>query len=558
MALTRKERIGLMAARRAALDVKAAQTDLDGKAPAVHGHLISDVSGLQGALDGKQPSGSYVLTVNYSWDALPGKPTTFPPSAHAHVIADVTGLQAALDAKLATANFTWNNLSGKPTAFTPSAHSHVIADVTGLQVALDGKQPTGAYLTGITGTQVTTALGFTPYNATNPSGYISGITSGMVSTALGFTPYNSTNPSGFISGITSGMVATALGYTPASRAGDTFTGLVTVQSTGLNAAIRLLNTTGGRDFRIMQKDAGYLAITDETAGAERLGILSGGGVYANVDLRAPLLYDLNNTAYYVDPAGISRISSTYISNGNAYLYSSAAHSFDVRTGAAGSEKYFRFDPAGYFLVTGGDVRATMFYDQDNTAFYVNPNGTSTLYALTMTGGLLIGRTGTGTDVNAMNDTGSFSVRGDVNNAAVMSFHRAGAYAINMGLGTDNVVRIGGWSASSNCFQMDGSGNLTMLGNVTAYSDARLKKDVETISGALDMVSAMRGVRYTRIDSGQRQVGVIAQEMQEVVPEVVQNGIGDDDTLSVAYGNLVGILIEAIKELRNEVHSLKGN
>jgi predicted RecA/RadA family phage recombinase len=61
---------------------------------------------------------------------------------------------------------------------------------------------------------VTGALGFTPYNATNPSGYLTGITSSQVTTALGFTPYNATNPSGYISGITSGMVTTALGYTP--------------------------------------------------------------------------------------------------------------------------------------------------------------------------------------------------------------------------------------------------------------------------------------------------------------------------------------------------------
>jgi hypothetical protein len=61
---------------------------------------------------------------------------------------------------------------------------------------------------------VTTALGFTPYNSTNPNGYISGITSGNVTTALGFTPYNSTNPNGYISGITYGKVITALGFTP--------------------------------------------------------------------------------------------------------------------------------------------------------------------------------------------------------------------------------------------------------------------------------------------------------------------------------------------------------
>lgn len=61
---------------------------------------------------------------------------------------------------------------------------------------------------------VTTALGFTPYNSTNPNGYISGITSGNVTTALGYVPYNSTNPNGYISGITYGNVITALGFTP--------------------------------------------------------------------------------------------------------------------------------------------------------------------------------------------------------------------------------------------------------------------------------------------------------------------------------------------------------
>ena len=68
--------------------------------------------------------------------------------------------------------------------------------------------------TGITSNNVTTALGFTPYNSTNPSNYISGVTSNNVTTALGFTPYNSTNPNGYISGVTSNNVTTALGFTP--------------------------------------------------------------------------------------------------------------------------------------------------------------------------------------------------------------------------------------------------------------------------------------------------------------------------------------------------------
>jgi len=126
----------------------------------------------------------------------------------------------------------------------------------------------------------------------------------------------------------------------------------------------------------------------------------------------------------------------------------------------------------------------------------------------------------------------------------------------MGLDSDNIFRIAGWSAAANAFQMDGSGNLTMLGNVTAYSDIRKKKDITTIENALDMVSRMRGVRFRRIDTDQVGVGVIAQEMLEVLPEVVQQGIGNDDTMSVAYGNIVGVLIEAIKEQQAHINKLE--
>jgi hypothetical protein len=93
----------------------------------------------------------------------------------------------------------------------------------GAQAALgftpyNATNPNG-YISSITSGNVTTALGFTPYNASNPSGYISSITSGNVTTALGFTPYNATNPNGYISSITSGNVTTALGFTPANNAG---------------------------------------------------------------------------------------------------------------------------------------------------------------------------------------------------------------------------------------------------------------------------------------------------------------------------------------------------
>jgi len=96
-----------------------------------------------------------------------------------------------------------------------------------------------------------------------------------------------------------------------------------------------------------------------------------------------------------------------------------------------------------------------------------------------------------------------------------------------------------------------TGDLTASGNVTAYSDERLKSDIATIDNALDKVSAMRGVTYTK--DGELSSGVIAQELQQVAPELVIDG----EYLSVAYGNLVGYLIEAVKELKAEVEELKG-
>ena len=101
-----------------------------------------------------------------------------------------------------------------------------------------------------------------------------------------------------------------------------------------------------------------------------------------------------------------------------------------------------------------------------TAAQGNITSVGTLTGLTLSG-LLVGATSAGTDVNTNNDGGSFSARGNTTTVASMSFHRAGAYAINMGLGTDNVFRIGGWSASSNALQLTGTGALSVLSTISA-------------------------------------------------------------------------------------------
>lgn len=98
-----------------------------------------------------------------------------------------------------------------------------------------------------------------------------------------------------------------------------------------------------------------------------------------------------------------------------------------------------------------------------------------------------------------------------------------------------------------------TGNFTATGNVTAYSDRRLKEDIQIIDNALDKVKALGGYTYNRTDTGERQTGVIAQDVLAVLPEAVVES--DDGYYGVAYGNMVGLLIEAIKEQQQQIEKL---
>ena len=101
-----------------------------------------------------------------------------------------------------------------------------------------------------------------------------------------------------------------------------------------------------------------------------------------------------------------------------------------------------------------------------------------------------------------------------------------------------------------------AGDIYATGNITAGSDARFKTNINTIENALSTVKNIRGVSYETIDTHRKNIGVIAQEIEKVLPEVVLTDTTENQFKSVAYGNIVGVLIEAIKELSSRVDNLE--
>ena len=101
------------------------------------------------------------------------------------------------------------------------------------------------------------------------------------------------------------------------------------------------------------------------------------------------------------------------------------------------------------------------------------------------------------------------------------------------------------------------GNMTVGGTLTENSSIRYKKEIETISYGLDKVLQMRGVTYLKKENDIKEVGVIAEEIAEILPDIVlYDSEGKPD--SVSYGRITAVLIEAIKDLKKEINELKNN
>ena len=114
----------------------------------------------------------------------------------------------------------------------------------------------------------------------------------------------------------------------------------------------------------------------------------------------------------------------------------------------------------------------------------------------------------------------------------------------------------GDTATGNKFRIYGSGDAWLKGTLTSPSDITLKTNIESINGATMIIQALSGYKYnwkTDEKGSQKQIGVIAQEVQRVLPEIVRTD--EDGFLSVSYSSLVPVLIEGMKEQQEKIDSV---
>jgi hypothetical protein len=241
-----------------------------------------------------------------------------------------------------------------------------------------------------------------------------------------------------------------------------------------------------------------------------------------------------------------------------YLGNNIIHNGDTNT-------YFGFSGADTFKIfTGGTERFNCTNDGTTIEGHLFINDTSTKITEGSGNVVRIQSNSGYVDIGPQNtsyshfstDRGKFYFNKQINvDTGVISSHNEDLQLRRAG-STTNRLLIANGSATFGV-PLNVTGAIVATGDITAFSDEKLKENIEVIPNAIEKVSQIRGVTYTRNDLDDKEkvyTGVIAQEVEKVLPEVVNTT--KDDTKTVSYGNMVGLLIEAVKEQQEQINELK--
>jgi trimeric autotransporter adhesin len=305
-------------------------------------------------------------------------------------------------------------------------------------------------------------------------------------------------------------------------------------NTGIGVQALLSDTTG-----YWNTATGWQALADNTSGAENTAV--------GTDALA------HNTTGYADTASgyYALVNNTTgvanIATGGLALQSNTTGSGNVADGYQALAQN-----------TGGGNTAV-----GHMALYSNTTG-----QLNTTIGGISGVASDGSAITGSNNTflgaGADPATGTLANATAIGALALVSQSNSMVLGSINGVNqatadtyVGiGTNAPTNIFTIGQGHGQALSDGWATYSSRRWKTNIQTLSDALTKVEMLRGVSYDLKDSGKHELGVIAEEVGEVVPEVVSYENNGKDARGVDYSRLTALLIEAVKEQQKEIRDLK--
>jgi hypothetical protein len=249
--------------------------------------------------------------------------------------------------------------------------------------------------------------------------------------------------------------------------------------------------------------------------------------------------DVNNTQT-TTVATSKAVNDSYVFGGVAFNKANAANLLAFSTGINASAAFDKANAANLLAFSTG-ITTVAAFDKANAALA----NASTVYS----GTLQFSTAGSAASPSLTNVLGAntgvyWPAAGRL---GLTANGQLGVYVNatgNVGIGT-----------TTTSYKLYVQGDIYATGDITAFSSEAIKTDVATITNALNTVESLRGVSYTRTDNQQKKIGLIAQEVQRVLPEVVVNS---DNNIGVNYQTLTALLIEAVKELSEKVRKLEAN
>ena len=463
---------------------------------------------------------------------------------------------------------TYNNSGVATFTVTSNATSNNTPSTIVVRDA-SGNFSAGTITANLTGTASTASFATTAYNLTDAAN----ITAGIIDSAR-LTGTYTININGNASSAT---YATNAGTTTSVIGG--IGSITQLFVSGISTVGNFLITPIGTGATV-----GGIGITYYGDGSKLQGVVSGINVQDEGITVGTSVTTLNFTGVSVSIstvfAGISTVSvsSNYVDNAGLATY--------VKGGLAGNILYQSAPNITEFLANGSTGTILQSNGVGNAPSWVSAAPANAISGLTVRDeGSIVGSADSistfnfvGENVTATASAGiaTITILGSTTNIVGSALSISGISTF-----TNGPVLIGGGTftgTASQSLQVTGissnvyiggglgvgvtnnttAGNIVVSGTVTANSDEKLKTNIKTIENALDKVLSLRGVEYDRIDNGDHQIGLIAQEVEKVIPQVVypKSPSPDYETKSVSYQNIVGLLIEAIKEQEKRILELE--